>query len=238
MIIAIHQPQHLPWLGYLDKIDKANIFVLLDNVQYKKNEWVNRNKIKTVSGSQWITVPVSYSHPEKINNVRIDNKTNWGKKHLHALITNYSKSDYFKKHLPFFEDVYSRTWEYLSSLNLHIIEYLIKAFNIKTELVLASDFELSEEPTERLIDICKTLKGDVYLSGAHGRNYLNTERFKEENIEVVFQDFKHPVYKQLYGEFLTFMSSIDLLFNHGPQSIKILRRYNKESIEFKSHMKE
>lgn len=235
MIIAIHQPQHLPWLGYLDKIDRADIFVLLNNVQYKKNEWINRNKIKTSNGSQWLTVPVSYSHPEKINNVKIDNKTNWGKKHLNALITNYSKSDYFEQHLPFFKDVYSRIWEYLSSLNLHIVEYLVKAFDIKTEIILASDFKLSEEPTERLIDICKILKGDIYLSGPHGRNYLNTERFKDENIGVVFQDFKHPVYQQLYGDFLPFMSSIDLLLNHGPQSIEIIRSHNKESMEANYH---
>lgn len=227
MIIAIHQPQYLPWLGYLDKIDRADIFVLLDSVQYKKNEWINRNRIKTASGPQWITVPVSYNHPEKIMNVKIDNKTKWGKKHLHALITNYSKSDYFEKHRPFFEEIYSRTWEKLSELNIHIIKYLLKAFDIKTDLALASDFKLSEEPTERLIDICKILKAKTYLSGSQGKNYLNTKRFLEENIDVVFQDFKHPVYQQLYGDFLPNMASVDLLFNHGTKANEILRGGNQ-----------
>jgi hypothetical protein len=227
MIIAIHQPQYLPWLGYIDKIDRADIFVLLDTVQYKKNDWINRNKIKTAEGSQWLTVPVSYNHPETINNVKIDNKTGWGKKHLNALITNYSKADHFGEHLDFFKDLYSKEWEYLVKLNIAIIYYLIKAFDIRTEVVLSSDFELNEEPTERLIDICKQLKGDTYLAGSHGQHYMNTIRFSEENIEVLFQDFEHPEYNQLFGDFLPNMSSIDLLFNHSSRGIEIIRKSHK-----------
>jgi len=95
LIAAIHQPQYLPWLGYIDKMDKADVFCFLDNVQYKKNEWQNRNRVKTVGGWQWVTVPVSYKFPEKINAVKINNSVNWRRKHLQALVTNYGKAPYF-----------------------------------------------------------------------------------------------------------------------------------------------
>ena len=223
MLITIHQPQYLPWLGYLDKIDKADIFVILDNVQFKKNEWQNRNRIKTAQGCQWITVPVLYRLPEKINEVRINNKTNWRRKHLQALITNYSKSIGFDNYKSFFEDILSRSWDRLVDINIEIIKFLISAFGLKTKLVMASDLKLREEPTERLIDICKTLNGNKYLAGKDGNKYMNLELFDKEGIEVIFHDFKHPVYNQLFGDFEPYLSAIDLLFNCGDNSLEILR---------------
>ncbi|MBC8550944.1 MAG: WbqC family protein [Candidatus Brocadiales bacterium] len=223
MLIAIHQPQYLPWLGYLDKIDKADVFVILDNVQFKKNEWQNRNRIKTAQGCQLITVPVLYRFPEKIDEVRINNKENWSRKHLQALITNYSKSTYFDNYKSFFEDIFSRSWNRLVDINIEIIQFLISALNLKTKLVMASDLKLREEPTERLIDICKTLNGNKYLAGKDGNKYMNLELFDKEGIEVIFQDFKHPVYNQLFGDFEPYMSAVDLLFNCGENSLEILR---------------
>jgi hypothetical protein len=223
MLITIHQPQYLPWLGYLDKIDKADVFVILDNVQFKKNEWQNRNRIKTAQGCQWITVPVLYRFPEKINEVRINNKANWSRKHLQAFITNYSNSTYFGNYKSFFEDIFSRSWERLVDINIEIIKFLISALDLKTKLVIASDLKLREEPTERLIDICKTLNGNKYLAGKDGNKYMNLELFDKEGIEVIFQDFKHPVYNQLFGKFEPYMSAIDLLFNCGDNSLEILR---------------
>ena len=223
MLIAIHQPQYLPWLGYLYKIDKADVFVILDNIQYKKNEWQNRNRIKTSQGCQWITVPVLYRFPEKISEVRVNNKENWGRKHLQALITNYSKSPYFENYKSFFEDIFNRNWDRLVDINIEIIKFLITALDLKTRLVIASDLKLREEPTERLIDICKTLGSNKYLAGQDGNKYMNLELFKKEGMEVIFQDFKHPVYNQLFGEFEPCMSAIDLLFNCGDNSLEILR---------------
>jgi WbqC-like protein family. len=223
MLITIHQPQYLPWLGYIDKIDKADVLVILDNVQFKKNEWQNRNRIKTAQGCQWITVPVLYRFPEKINEVRINNRENWGRKHLQALITNYSKSIYFDNYKDFFEDIFNRSWERLVDINVAIIKFLISALDLKTKLVMASDLKLREEPTERLIDICKTLNGNKYLAGKDGNIYMNLELFEKEGIEVIFQDFKHPVYNQLFGNFEPYMSAVDLLFNCGDNSLEILR---------------
>jgi len=224
-IITIHQPQYLPWLGYLDKIDKADVFVLLDNIQFKKNEWQNRNRIKTAQGCQWITVPVLYRFPEKINEVRINNKATWSRKHLQALITNYSKSTYFDNYRSFFEDIFNRNWDRLVDINIEIIKFLINAFEIKTRLVMASDLKLREGSTERLIDICETLNGNTYLAGKDGNKYMDLELFGRKGIEVIFQDFKHPVYNQLFGDFEPFMSAIDLLFNCGDNSINILRSH-------------
>ena len=231
MLITIHQPQYLPWLGYLDKIDKADVFVILDNVQFKKNEWQNRNRIKTAHGCQWITVPVLYRLPEKINEVKINNKTNWRRKHLQALITNYSKSICFDNYKSFFEDILSRSWDRLVDINIEIIKFLISAFGLKTKLVMASDLKLREEPTERLIDICKTLKGNKYLAGKDGNKYMNCELFDKEGIEVIFQDFKHPVYNQLFGDFEPYLSAIDLLFNCGDNSLEILRGNHEKKTE-------
>lgn len=223
MIVAIHQPQYLPWLGYFDKIDKSDVFVLLDNVQYKKNEWQNRNRIKTARGWQWITVPVLYKFPQRIRGVRINNRVNWREKHLHALVCNYSKSPYFGDHRSFFEHTYNRNWEYLVDINTHMIKYLVKVLGITTKILIASDFSLRDHPTERLIDICKAVGADTYLSGVDGARYMDMEKFMQAKIKVIVQKFKHPIYNQLFGKFEPFMSIVDLLFNHGHESLRIIR---------------
>ncbi len=227
MIITVHQPQYLPWAGYFDKIDQSDIFVILDNVQFKKNEWQNRNRIKTSQAWQWITVPILHSFPEEIRRIRIDNKTEWGRKHLNTLITNYSKTRFFRDYITFFEDIYNREWDYLVDLNMEIIYYLINVLGLKKEIILSSSLQLSKEPTGRLIDICKLIGEDTYLSGQGGQNYMNMDRFREEGIKVIFQDFKLPSYNQLFGDFVPYLSIIDLLFNHGEESIDIIRRYRK-----------
>lgn len=223
MIVAIHQPQYLPWIGYFDKLDRADVFVLLDNVQYKKNEWQNRNRIRTSQGWQWITVPVLYHYPEKINAVKINNTTDWRRKHLNALVYNYSKAPFFKEHQFFFEETFSRHWENLVEINVHIIQYLNRALGINKEIVLASRLSLREEPTGRLIDICKHVQADTYLSGKDGAKYINSDTFAQANIQVTFQDFHHPAYSQLHEPFEPFMSIVDLLFNHGRHSLEIIR---------------
>jgi len=226
MIVAIHQPQYLPWIGYFDKIDCADVFVLLDNVQYKKNEWQNRNRIKTSQGWQWITVPVLYKYPEKINEVKINNTVDWRKKHLNALTYNYSKAPFFEKHRRFLEKTFSTNWEFLVEINTHVIQYLINALGIDKKIVLASSLRLREGPTDRLVDICKHVQADTYLSGKDGAKYMNLDAFAQAKIKVIFQDFRHPIYPQLYEPFEPLMSIVDLLFNHNHNSLKIIRSQN------------
>jgi len=225
VIVAIHQPQYLPWLGYFDKIDRADVFCYLDDVQYKKNEWQNRNRIKTAQGWQWLTVPVAYRFPERINRVRIPSDIPWAKKHLHALVTNYRKAPFFKDYIGIFEGAYARQWEYLADLNIYLIEQLKKATAVASaaQTVRSSTLELREDPTERLIDICLTLGADRYLAGAGARNYMDFGRFSASGIQVVVQDFRQPHYPQLYGRFQSHLSIVDLIFNCGPESIHQLR---------------
>ncbi|MDY6853499.1 MAG: WbqC family protein [Thermodesulfobacteriota bacterium] len=223
MIVTIHQPQYLPWLGYFDKIDKADIFVILDNVQYKKNEWQNRNRIKIANGWQWLSVPVLYKFPQKINQVRINNGIDWRRKHLNALSINYGKSLYLNMYRSFLEDVFLKKWEYLVDINIYCIEFFIKTIGIDTKLLLASKLKLRADPTHRLIDICKEVEADTYLAGKDGGNYMDIESFEKENINVLFQEFQHPIYNQLFGKFEPNMSVIDLLLNYGKESLNIIR---------------
>lgn len=225
MIVSIHQPQYLPWLGYFSKIDRSDTFIFLDNVQFKKNEWQNRNRIRTAEGWQWLTVPVLHKFLQKISEVEINNTVQWNKKHLNALVTNYSKAPFFKEYIGFFEQTYAQDWKYLVDINIHIIQNLVKLMGIPDiELILASKFESREGPTERLIDLCKQVEGDIYLSGKDGAKYMDLDIFEKEGIKIIFQDYKHPQYPQLFGSFEPYMSILDLLFNCGPESLSILRK--------------
>jgi hypothetical protein len=220
LIVAVHQPQYLPWLGYFDKILLADTFCYLDNVQYKKNDWQNRNRIKTSQGWQWITVPVRYRFPEKIREVKINPTVKWRKKHLQALITNYRRAPFYKNYIDIFEQIYSKDWEYLADLNIEFIERLKDALVLSQKpAIKSSQLDLREDPTDRLIDICQAVKADTYLSGQDGVKYMDLERFKECGIKVIIQDFKHPVYPQMFNEFQPHMSVVDLLFNCGPGSL-------------------
>ena len=228
MIISIHQPQYLPWLGYFDKISRSETFVFLDNVQFKKNEWQNRNRIKTAEGWQWLTVPVLHNFGQMIHEVKINNTVQWGRKHLSALLTNYSKTPFFSEYVEFFKSVFASEWEFLADLNIHVIMFLIEAMGLSgKQFVKASEFELQKGNTTRLIDLCKKMGSDVYLSGRDGAEYLDLTLFEEEKIDVIFQEYEHPIYSQLYGEFEPFLSVLDLLFNCGPESLSILRGENQ-----------
>jgi hypothetical protein len=227
LIVAVHQPQYLPWLGYFDKMRMADVFCYLDNVQYKKNEWQNRNRIKSSQGCQWLTVPVRYRFPQKINEVRINSSEKWHKKHLQALITNYSRAPYFNNYIALFEEFFSRNWTLLSDLNVFLNERLRELLNLHHKpSVVASTLTLRDDPTDRLIDICKCVGADGYLAGPDGEKYMDMDRFKESGIRVIIQKFNHPVYEQLLQGFQSHLSVVDLLFNCGPRSMEIIREAN------------
>jgi hypothetical protein len=199
----------MPWLGYFDKIVKSETFVFLDNVQFKKNEFQNRNKIKTAQGWMWLTVPVLYKYPEQINEVKINNRVDWRKKHLRTLAINYHKAPYFHVFFPEVEQFYAADSQFISEVN--------------KEIAIASALgHLPMEPSERLAAICESRGADTYLSGAGGRTYLDLVPFNKRGITVKFQAFNHPLYPQLYGDFIPNLSVLDLLFNCGPESLKIL----------------
>ena len=228
MIVAIHQPQYLPWLGYFDKMDRCDLFVFLDSVQFKKNEWQNRNRIKTAGGWQYLTVPVRHRFPQSILEVQIDNRANWARKHLQALMVHYGKAPHFSDHLPFFQEVYAGRWESLCELSIYLIQYLAVAIGIRAKVARSSEGQFSEEPTERLIEICRWAGAHTYLAGAGGFNYMRLDRFGQEGIRVVRQEFSSPIYPQRYGRFEPNLYIVDMLFNCGPGSLEIIKGARKE----------
>lgn len=225
MIVSVHQPQYLPWLGFFDKIDKSDCFVFLDNVQYKKREFQNRNKIRTKNDWIWLTVPVESKgkYTQKIKEVSLDNNSDWQKNHLKNIKIHYSHAKYFKDYIGFFEKLYAQKWLNLIDLNVHIIRFILLDLKINKDIYFESELNISGEKTERIINICKKLNADTYLSGAGGKDYLDSQAFKKESIKLVYQDFKHPEYEQCYKPFIPFMSVIDLLLNQGKNSLSLLR---------------
>jgi hypothetical protein len=223
MRVAIHQPQFLPWLGYLDKIDRADCFVLLDSVQFKKNEWQNRNRIRTADGWQWVTVPVLHDFGQLIRDVRINQTTDWQRKHLHAIELHYAHAAHREPALGGLRALYEQPWDRLSDLNIAVLRWLLGEFDVKTPLRLASDMRLPDEPTERLIAICRTVGATSYLAGAGARDYMDFGKFEQAGISVEVQDFRHPVYRQCYEPFVPGLSAIDLLLTCGRQSLHCLR---------------
>jgi hypothetical protein len=225
VIIGILQPGYLPWLGFFEQMHRSDIFVIYDDVQYDKHSWRNRNRIKTPKGAHWLTVPVLVKFDEHplINEVRIDNGGNWRKKHLFTIGQSYSKAPFYRQYLPFFEEAYARDWEYLIDLDMYFIIKIAESLGIETSRIIkSSTMAITGDRIGRLIAICKRLKADTFYEGASGKNYIDEERFLAEGIRVVFQDYRHPVYPQLYGEIIPYLSIIDLLFNHGEKSLSIV----------------
>jgi len=227
MILSVHQPQYIPWLGFFDKLARSDAFVFLNQVQYKPREWQNRNKIRTKDGSLWLTVPVIHTgERQAICDARIDNTTNWAKDHWKSLCTWYAGAEYFEQYKLFFESVYQKEWEFLSDLNIYIIQFVLKELHINTPVYLESDIGTSKRSSERIIEIAQKLGADMYLTGIGGKNYLDEEKFVETKIALAYQEFEHPVYQQQYIDhdhpFLPGMSILDLLFNEGENSQQIL----------------
>lgn len=228
MIITIHQPEYLPWLGFFNRIYKSDVFVVLDNVNYQKNGFINRNRVKTKKGEVWITVPVKgeqKSSNVKINTVEIMGSYAWKEKHWGLITSSYQKAPYFKDYAFLFEEaILKRNFKLIGDLDYYFIKIVLDILGIKKEIVKSSDLKAKGKANDLIIDICKKLKANVYLAGPGGKNYMDLKKFEKEKIGVIFDDFQHPQYHQLFEElgFMPYMSIIDLLFNEGPKSLEIL----------------
>lgn len=224
MIVAIHQPQYMAWGGYFHKMDAADAFVFLDTVQYKKNEYQNRNLIKGPRGPQWLTVPVLYRFGQTIRDVAINDTMPWARKHLAAMKSYYGKAPHFTDYIGQFERLLAGSYTGIARLNIDASRLIAQLLGIRTTLSVASDLPpVDDQRDRRLAEIVKLLGGDTYLSGAGGRGYVDEDVFRQEGVRVVFQDFRAPVYPQLFGAFAPNLSTIDLLFNVGPNAIDYLR---------------
>ncbi len=223
MKVAIHQPQYLPWLGYVDKLDSADVFVILDTVQFKKHEWQNRNRIRTKEGWQWLTHPIIDRFPERIDRVEVNARVDWSRKHSQALRLHYAKAPFWDPLGPALLGILERPWTRVRDLNVAMLELLCSHLGIVTRRLLASSLQARDEPTDRLVDLCLAVGGTEYLSGESGPQYMAMERFAQASIAVSVQDYRHPEYRQQYAPFVSHLSVVDLLFNCGPDSLTVLR---------------
>lgn len=219
MQVAIQQPEHLPWAGFFDKMARCDLFIYLDNVQYKKRYFENRNKIRTRDGWAWVTVPViSKGHyTQWINEVRIDNRSNWKRKYLGSVRAAYGKTPHFKSVYPAVEAVLAKEYDKLLDLNLALIEMVRSLSGVTTPCRLASDI-LPDTPavgSDLIFELCRKCGATTYVSGPDGGSYLQAENFENAGIELVFHEYVHPEYVQIPGGFEPYMSVIDALFNTG-----------------------
>ena len=225
MRVAIHQPQYLPWLGYLAKWAAADLFVFLDTVQYEKNGWQNRNRIKTADGARWLTVPVHARLGTPIADVVIDRDRPWPARHLRAIKAAYGAAPYWGARREALEALYAQPWERLAAVAVASAELLARAVGVTTPARLASSLALDDDdPTGRLVAVCQAVGADTYLAGGHGARYMDGKRFADAGIRVLYQAYAHPVYAQQHGDFVPFLSGLDLLLMHGDASLAILRR--------------
>ena len=224
MRLAAHQPQYLPWLGFFDKMDRVDRFVLLDTVQYKKNEWQNRNRIRTATGWQWLTVPVHYRFPMTIREVQIDEIGAWRRKHREALRIHHARSPFRDAVLPTIDAIFDEPFPSLAALNLKVVRLLAGLLGVRTPLRLASEVPgLPEGADERLIALCRHFGASDYLAGQGGAAYMDLRAYAAAGLNLSFQSFRHPVYAQAYPGFEANLSAIDLLLNCGPGSIERIR---------------
>jgi hypothetical protein len=224
MLISIHQPDHFPWLGFFEKMLRADIFVLLDDVQYSTGDFQNRNRVKGANGAQWLTVPIAHHFPQKINEVEIASN-GWQSKHWKTLVSCYGRAEHFETFAPLFDEFYhQRSWTKLADLNMAAIELMARAFGIEKRWVLASELRVDGHKSELILNICKALGASSYYSGRAGSMYLDRDAFRRAGVEVSYQNFEHPTYEQLFMKgqgFIPNLSALDLLFNYGSQGMEL-----------------
>ncbi len=230
MILAAHQPSYLPWLGYLEKMARADVFVVMDDLQYEAQNFQNRNRIKVNNGATWVTVPLERgAQSDRIIDKRIDNRASprqhWQRRTWVTLETHYRKAPHFADYADELREVYTRPWESLVDVDLWMLGLARRWLEIDTPIVRSSDLGLVGHKSDRIIDMCRKVGATTYLSGGGGSaDYLDTIAFDRAGLAVAWQQFEHPVYPQRYPAlgFLPNLAFLDLLFNCGPHSRELL----------------
>jgi hypothetical protein len=225
MRVGIHQLHYLPWLRYLHKIMRCDVFVILDNIQFNKNGWQNRNRIKGAAGPVLLTVPVHAPYQASLDAVGIDTTHAWRRKHWNTIDQAYRKAPFFSQYAPRLEEIYAKEWHRLNDLNAAMLDLYFTALAIPTRIVYASTLGVPGEATDRLINLMRAVGGTRYYSGAYAlQAYLDENRLRDENIALDLQEWASPVYPQLHGDYVPDLSIVDLLMNCGPESRAVLER--------------
>ena len=225
MIVATHQPIFLPWPGFFFKAMKSDCMVLLDDVQFPQGRsWANRNRLKNEQGEMWLTVPVWKKGRglQIIRKVEICNETDWQRKHLQSIPQNYANAPYVHEYFPILQSIYRENNRLLIELNLNIIKLFLHALGLKTALYLQSELAVTGKGTELIINICKHLQVDTYMTFPIVEKHLDVLRMNQSGIQIKFSSFHPPLYPQLWGEFIYNLSTLDMLLNCGQKSRDII----------------
>lgn len=234
MICGALQSGYLPWLGFFDQINRCDRFVIYDDLDYTKRDWRNRNRVKTPTGARWLTVPVRHgtvSH-RKINEIEIQLEEKWQQKHWKTLWMNYAQAPCFHLYQEFFHELFQTKWKYLGDLNKTIIDHLMLQLGIRTHVLYSSETNIERDyrkeygkhadPTYRILYLCQRLGASEFLEGDAGVAYLKDAIIERAGLRLQYHRYSHPVYRQQFGSFIPYLSIVDLLFNHGPDSLAIL----------------
>ncbi len=232
-VVVAHQAEAIPWLGFFSKAAMGDVFLLLDDTQFKKEYFENRNKIRTPNKVwDWLNFPTNgKKHLPNMLEVELQG-SNWKRKHLNKLRMSYGKAPYFSTIYPEIEELYaSFSSSKLVDINIAFIKYGFKKFNINIPIYRISDLKkdglkIEGESSELVLSIAKESRAKVFVAGQSGKNYLHSEAFTNSGIKLVFQEFEHPVYPQFHTGFQPYMSFLDLLFNCGNNALKYLPKSN------------
>ncbi|QHT65628.1 WbqC family protein [Rhodocytophaga rosea] len=232
--VAIIQSNYIPWKGYFDMINSVDEFIILDEVQYTRSDWRNRNLIKTKEGVKWLILPVKVKKERfetKINEVVVADK-NWGKVHWATLTNNYRKAPYFKEYSGIFESLYLQTnEEFLSLINFTFISAILPLLGIQTKVSWSTAYTLCGNRNERLVYLCQQAGAKEYLSGPAAKGYIDEKMFKEAGISVSWMDYSgYPEYNQLYPPFEHGVTVLDLIFNEGPKASQFMKSTIKDAL--------
>ena len=218
--LAILQSNYIPWKGYFDLIASVDEFIIFDDAQYTKNDWRNRNRIKTPQGVQWLTIPVETKGKlsQRIREAEVKDDL-WREKHLRTLLQNYSRAPYFSDYKTWLEQLYSSCdSRLLSKINYHFLTAICDELQITTKLTWSSDYHLGEGKTERLVSLCRQAGATTYLSGPSARDYLDATLFEQAGVELCFKEYLYPEYPQLYPPFEHAVTVLDAILNTGPEA--------------------
>lgn len=238
MILTAHQPVYLPWLGLFHKISLADKFCFFDDVQYQPKDWNNRNKIKFNNGtSGWLTVPVlrkTYLERSYLE-IEINNELPWQRKHWKSIEMNYKKASYFGLYEKELEKFYEVKWQFLSELNYEMLLFFMEKLCITVPVSRMKDYNFEGQKSGLVLDMCKKLGADIYIFGEQGKDYADLEAFHAAAIIPVFQKYNYPQYRQLHGDFIPYLSIVDLLFNCGPESLSVIMENNLKRSDLLEH---
>lgn len=218
MKAAVLQSNYIPWKGYFDIIHDVDMFVFYDEVQYTVRDWRNRNRIQTVGGPKWLTVPCGYDIKRKIDEVKIKNELPWQRKHYRSISESYAKAPFFQKYRELLEYVYLECrWEFLYQLNRYLIQTISKELlNLGTEFRDSREFASHGEKDEKLLSLLQSIGCDIYVSGPAAKNYMDASKYRDCGIDVRWKDYSgYPMYRQCFEPFNHQVSILDLLFNVG-----------------------